>query len=357
MMKKVLFVIPSLSGGGSERVASILANKMSNKDYDVTVICLLKKEHTYFTDEKVNVIFIESDIKSRVKRNVSKFTQFVKALKKIKPDIVVSFTYDCSMITSLATRFIKTKLIISERNDPNNDPSSSALRKVRNLLYKLGDGFVFQTFDARDYYGNKIAKNSVVIGNPLNEKLPQPYEGKRDKRIVCVSRLAPQKNIKLLIDAFKNGIDKLDGYKLELYGDGPLRDEIDQYITDIGLEDRIIMKGYSKNVYADIQTADIFAIPSDYEGLSNSMLEALALGIPVIATNCPIGGAKMFIKSYENGILVEVGDLEGLTKELTNLANHEELKAKLSRESVKIRSILNPDKIVEQWISYINSVE
>lgn len=356
-MKKVVFVIPSLSGGGSERVASILANKMSSKGYNITVICLLKKEQTYYIDKNVNVVFIESYIKNRLKRNAYKFRQFVKTLKTINPDIVVAFTYDCSMITALATRFLKTKLIISERNDPNNDPSSNILRKARNLLYKLGDGFVFQTFDAKNYYGKRICQNSVVIGNPLNEKLPQPYEGTKEKRIVCVSRLAPQKNIKLLIDAFKNGITKLEGYKLELYGDGPLKDEIIKYITEIELEDRIILKGYSKNIYEDIKTADIFVIPSDYEGLSNSMLESLALGIPVIATNCPIGGAKMFIKSYENGILVEVGDLEGLTKKLVELANDENLKRKLSRESVKIRSILNPDKVVEQWMSYINNME
>lgn len=356
-MKKIVFVIPSLSGGGSERVVSVLANKFADIGYNVTVICLLKQEHTYYTNEKVNVIFIQSNTKLRLKRNIEKFIKYVNVLRRINPDVVISFTYDCSMITAIATRFIRTKLIISERNDPNNDPSSEILRKLRNILYKFGDGFVFQTTDAKEYYNKLIRSKSAIIGNPLNENIPSPYRGKRENRIVCVSRLAPQKNIPLLIKSFSKVKDKLSDYIVEIYGDGPSIDEIKKCIKENKLEDKVILKGYSTNVYRDIYNAEIFVIPSNYEGVSNSMLEAMALGIPVIATDCPIGGARTYIKNYHNGILVSVGDVNEMSMALLNLANNNDLKSNISRESIKVKDILNSDFITKQWIEFIDSVE
>lgn len=356
-MKKLVFVVPSLSSGGSERVVSVLANKISDKNYDVTIICLLKDMHTYYTNENVKVIFIKSDIKNRLKRNIYKFKMFVAYLKDINPDVVISFTYDCSMITAVATRFIKTKLIISERNDPNNDPSSKLLRKLRNRIYKLGNGYVFQTKDAQNYYCDKIRKKSIIIGNPLNGNIPEPYKGKRNNRIVCVSRLAPQKNIKLLIDSYKKRIDDLKDYTVEIYGDGPLKHELEEYILFNNLSSKIKLKGYSKNIYKDIYDSSIFVMPSNYEGLSNSMIEAMALGIPVISTDHPIGGAKAYIKNNINGILVEVDNVDEMSEKMVQLAKNKKLCENISKKSIEIREILKTDKIVNKWIAFINKVE
>lgn len=355
-MQNIVFVVPSLSGGGAERVVSVLANKLSERDFKVNVICLLKPEHTYYTSEKVSVFFIHRETKNRLKRNLEKFSDFIRLLKKISPDTIISFTYDCSMITSVANIFINAKLIISERNDPNNDPSRKWLRIIRNFLYNFGDGFVFQTEDAKSYYGKNIQKKSVVIGNPINEKLPLPYEGDREKRIVCVSRLAPQKNIKMLIDAYDIAKKELAEYIVEIYGDGPLKQELLNYIEGKGLSDKIILKGYCTNVYDSILKSSIFVLPSDYEGISNSMLEALALGIPVISTDCPIGGAKMYIKNGKSGILVKVGDVQELSLKIKELAYNEKMRNNFSKESRKIMRVLSADTISREWVDLINKI-
>ncbi|MBY0753934.1 glycosyltransferase [Clostridium sardiniense] len=355
-MKKIVFVVPSLSGGGAERVASVLANRMADKGFLVTIVCLLKDLHTYEINDNVDVIFIKSNQKNRLKRNSEKFKNFRKILKSISPDIVIAFTYDCSIITAIATIFIKTKLIISERNDPNNDPSSKLLQKIRNIIYNLADGYVFQTEDAQRYYNNRIQRKSIIIGNPINDNLPLPYEGEREKRIVCVSRLAPQKNIYLLIDSFKAIENNLSEYKVEIYGDGPLKGELSNYINTLNLQDKVILMGYSSNIYNKIKKADIFVIPSNYEGISNSMLEALGLGIPVIATDCPIGGAKTYIDNGKNGYLVEVDNRDDLANKILKLAQDDILKRSFSKEASKIRNILNSDNIANSWISFIIKV-
>ena len=117
----------------------------------------------------------------------------------------------------------------------------------------------------------------------------------------------------------------------------------------MNLNSRVELKGFSNNIYEEIKKSRLYVISSDYEGLSNSMLEALAIGIPVIATDCPIGGAKEYITDGVNGMLVNCGDIQVLSKKIELLLMNDEMSKKFSTESIKIRKQLNPDRIVNIW--------
>ena len=248
------------------------------------------------------------------------------------------------------------KLIISERNDPYNDPSVKWIRKVRDLLYPVVDGVVYQTPDAAAYFEGFLRKPSAVISNPLKDCLPDSFHGMRDKRIVTAARLAEAKNLPLLINAFNTISRKYGEYRLEIYGEGPDRKKLEKMIYDLELVDKVILKGYTKNLHEEIKTAACFVLASNYEGISNAMLEALGLGVPTICTDCPIGGARMFIENMKNGILVPVGDQKALETAIELVISDSELQEHFSKEAISIREKLSAKNISEQWAEFIKSV-
>ena len=167
-------------------------------------------------------------------------------------------------------------------------------------------------FRQKDLFPTKIQKNSVVIGNPLSEQMPAPYFGERRKEIVNFCRLDAPKNLKLLLDAFSLLVEEYSEYQLKIYGDGPLRDEMQKYIEKLGLENNAFLLPFHENIHEIIKDAAMFVTSSDYEGLSNSLMEAMALGMPVIATDCLGGGAAALIVDGKNGFLVPRGDVQSL---------------------------------------------
>lgn len=220
----------------------------------------------------------------------------------------------------------------------------------------MADGYVFQTEDAANYFSDKIAKPYRIISNPLKSGLPEPYLGERDKKIVCVARLSKEKNIELLINSFSNFVTKDTNYILELYGQGPEEAKIKKLVKKLGLSEKIHFCGFREDVHECIKKATCFVLPSNYEGISNAMIEALAMGIPTICTDSPIGGARMLINNMQNGILVPVNDVDKLTEALFTVCESEEIQKRFSEQSIKIRNMLSIDNIANQWRKFIDLI-
>ena len=214
----------------------------------------------------------------------------------------------------------------------------------------MASKFVFQTEDAMNCFPENIRKKSYVISNPINENLPEPYTGERDKEVIAIGRLVSQKNFPMAINAFEKFYNKNPEYKFTIYGDGPLRESLEKTIKEKELENVINLPGFSKNIIEDIKKAGIYISSSDFEGISNAMLEAMAMGIPTVCTDCPIGGAKMTIKNNENGVLVPVGDEDALYRAMDKVANDSTFAKEISENAIKIREELSIDKILDKWI-------
>ena len=153
----------------------------------------------------------------------------------------------------------------------------------------------------------------------------------------------------MLIDAFKEVSTKYNDYKLYIYGEGPLRKHLEDKIKKYDLENKVFMPGYVDNVNELMNDAKVYISTSNYEGISNSMLEALAMGIPTICTDCPVGGAAMFIKDHKNGILIPVGNKETLVESMEEIIEMKDLENELSKNSVVIKEELNIQKIFKKW--------
>lgn len=358
-MKKIIFVAATLGGGGSERVMLNLANKMYDKGNKVVMLQTSgkgKRNNAYRLHEGIKIEFAVSVHKNKLLRIIDKTKQIRKIFKKYTGYTIISFLPDVNMYSIIASGCLNNKIIVSERNDPNKEPGNPQLRKIRNLLYKFADHIVFQTADAQQYFGNKIQKKSSIIPNPLNlDELPiNAGNIKKRNEAIMVCRVKPQKNIEMLIDAVNEIKEELKGFTFKIYGDGNLyRDKMKDKIREKKLESLIQFMGPTTDVYSKMLESKIYISTSEYEGISNTMLEAMALGVPSIITDCPIGGAKMFIKHNENGILVPVGDYKKLSDEILRLINDEELQKKFSQTSIKIREQLDLNIITNKWLEIV----
>ncbi len=355
---KIAFVTTSLTGGGAERVISVLANQfIKEKNVDeVSIIAVVEDKVSYQIDESINYIANSAVGGNKISRVMQRFHFLKKSIKQTTPDVVISFCTQINIYAILSTLGLDCKLIISERNDPNNDPIQPSVRKLRDIIYRLCKHAVFQTPDAQNYFQHIIKGSTTVIMNPIKENLPSLYEGEREKRIVSAARLSEAKNIPLLIKAFKNLSSKYPDYTVDIYGEGPLRNELEAMIKEENLSEVFHLRGFSENVHEEIRKAACFVLPSNYEGISNSMIEAIGLGIPTVCTDCPIGGARMVIEDNVNGILIPVGDQKALELAIERILNDKEFCEKISHNAIQIKERLSSDTISKAWISFAEEV-
>ena len=348
----ILFVINQIGGGGAERVLINLANNLA-LNHKVSIMYFKETNNKYDLNSNVETIR-NNDLKS----NKLAFIKAIsKSIKKVEPSCIISFEYHMNLKVILASIIsgYKKKLIVSERNDPVKKGGSFPIKQVRDLLYKRVDFLVCQTQDAYDYFCGIKKRNKVIIENPLSPLLPQPWQGNRRNRIVNFCRLEPQKNIPLLIKAFKTFAQKHADYRLEIYGDGSLRAELEQLLEVYELKEKVILHHFSENIYEDIKDAAMYVSSSDYEGLSNSMLEAMALGIPAICTDCPCGGARMVISNGESGLLVPVNDAEAMAIAMSRVADDHQFALDISQKEILVREHYSIPKIMEKWMNIIEN--
>lgn len=357
-MRTICFIIDELSNGGSERVVSILSNNLNARGYKVSIVTLRGNKNDYYINNNIKIIPFNKNNKSKIKISTlySTVSFLRKTIKNINPDVIISFDSYNNILSVLSNFLNHSKLVLAERNDPNQYPNKQPIRKLRNLLYNFPDKVIFQTYDAMKYFNRRVQDKGAVIPNPITNNLPYWKEGLSEKTIISASRLSRQKNLYMMIDAFEVVLKKHPDYQLKIFGRGPLEEEIREYICNKGLSNSIKLMGFSNKIHSEIAKSSIFVLTSDYEGISNSMIEALGIGIPVISTDSPIGGARMFIKNNKNGILIKVGDKRALINSIEKILSDEKLAISLSRNATGIRNSLNESRITEEWIKVIEDI-
>lgn len=297
---KILFTTGCMNEGGAERVVANLANAFA-KDNEVSIVITINDTSKYELNSDILFYSLDEDKvpKNIVLKNVKRMKKFKKIIKCFKPDIIVSFLPEPSYRALLLSFFNKIPVIVSVRNDPKVEYKSLKDKILMRLLYPLASGFVFQTKEAQEYFGSKIQSKSIVIPNPVDKRfLEKNCEGQRSNTIVTVGRLEEQKNHELLINAFSKITNEIPEYKLIIYGEGSLRERLEQQIKNLKLEEKVLLPGVEKNIEEKIYNARLFVLSSNYEGMPNALMEAMALGIPSISTDCPCGRTKRINKRW-----------------------------------------------------------
>lgn len=347
---KLTFVTSTLHAGGSERVMSLLANTFAQKGYEVEIICINKHLVFYPIDEKVKVWFAEDEVKSL--SILKKMMWLRKHINSEKPDVVIAFMLEVYCVTLASLIGVSVPVISSERIDPHFFGRAKGL--LRWLLLRRTTHLVVQTVRIKDFYSAKLQSRTTIIPNPVTDKVFSLTPTLKQKRIIAVGRLAYQKNYPMMFRAFAKVHHDFPDWQLVVYGNGPQKEEIRGVIERLGMEGHIILAGKSDHVVEEMNKSSLFVMSSDYEGMSNALLEAVCVGLPVISTD--VSGAKDLITDGVNGYIVPVGNERALTLALSSMLSSPEKMDEMGRQSKALAPRFREEQIVGQWEELIKSV-
>ena len=349
--------------GGAHKVSVMLANDLAQKGYDVTFTVSQEDRVDYPIDPSIRIFHLTGRFRAskfRPLNLIKKMFAFRRLCKEEKIDVVVGFTSNMAIYTVFAALLSRRKALISERTDPHLEPRRKLLRGLRNLTFCFADRVVFQTPGARDYYPRVVRNKGEIIPNPISDQLPTRYTGERERRIVNYCRIAPQKNLRVLLDAFALFFQSHPDHVLEIYGDAregdTYKESLIAYAKTLPCSERIYFYPACTDVHQKAVRAGVFASSSDYEGISNSMLEALAMGMPVVVTDCANGGERMCIEDGKSGLIVPCRDPQAMATAMSRLVDDQQLAVSMSQQAALIRERFSMEKIFAAWEAIVEKL-
>lgn len=363
-MRKIAFHLNCLEQGGAERVVTNLANQFVERGYQVVLATEWYGENEFQIDSRVKRVHVGLREGDEKKNHLHQILLRVKYLKKFikeeKPDILIPFARKALYRGLMAAYFIKIPVLISIRTDPAGHYEELSDKIQIPILFPRVDGCVFQTEGQREFFAPRLQRNSRIILNPINPKyIGVERPAKRSKSVVQSGRLVDFKNQPMLIRAFIKVHEKHPDYDLKIYGgdsfDGT-KEILEELILQNQAQDYIHLMGASDSLEKDLADAALFAFTSDWEGLPNALMEAMALGLPIVATDCPCGGPRTIMTNEVDGLLIPIKDEQALADGINRLIEDPALAERLGKEAGKIANRANGEVVFEQWRDYIEEL-
>ena len=359
--KHLAFYIGSLHKGGAERVFVNLAEYFRQEGYRVTMVTQYRKEEEYVLSSGIARVISEISSNEISGSRVLNFCRRVKKLhliwKKYKPDLVLSCIGKNNFMTVVTTMGTKTRPVVSVVGEAAEEYPNRLMCILANLLFPYAAGVILQTERSRTFFSKRVGKRAVILPNSLNPDFIRPrYEGERNPEIVSVGRMDANKNQEMMIRAFAALQDKYPEYKLVIYGEGELHSYLKNLADELDGRERVELPGVIPNVAQKIEKASLFLLTSYSEGVSNALIEALATGLPVIATDVPSGGTVELMTDGVNGLIIPTGDQKALEAAMDRLLGDPVYAQKLGREAAKIQERLAPDRVNYLWREYFDAI-
>lgn len=342
--------------GGAQRVMNNIADYYIENGIRVVLVNDIipdKKFPEYPINEQVERIFLDEGKPNHSIKNIFRIRKLRKIIKQRKPDAVLSFLGPPNIRMLVSSIGLDVRRYVSVRNDPNREYGTGIRKIIAKVIFELADGCVFQTNEAAAYFSKRVQNKSKVIFNPVNDKFYNVSWTGKNKEIAIVGRLQPQKNPLLALDAFRKITNDFSDYKLVFYGDDGLKDVINAKCKEYEIENQVIIAGRVSDIENKLASSSIYILSSDYEGMPNALLEAMAVGVPAIATDCPCGGPKTIIKNNNQGVLVPVGDADKMSTAIRSLLTNSELMNIMSQAEKERAKDFRKDIIMQQWEQFI----
>lgn len=355
--KQIVLLIPSLLGGGAERVMIALANDLNEKGYLVNLVSINSEIPSYPIEKGVitiNLVKRESNsIIYRLYYIVQIVYKLVRLLRNTKPICMISFITSANIFTGIACWITNTSYIVSERTSPNrsSDKINIIQKWIASQVYKRAKAVVVGSLGGeRCLLENKnfgILHNIHKIPNSVPEFGALSKQAVHHKKFVLgVGRLSFVKGFDILINAFSTAaVEDLD---LLIVGEGEERENLNNLIHKLGLNNRVHLIGAKTNVQDYYSQAEIFVLPSRNEGYPNALVEAMNFGCPSIAANCEFGPSEI-INDGISGLLVEPEDYKAMATMILMLHQTPDLREKLSLQASTIRSTNDANTIFKKW--------
>ena len=351
--EKIVIITRNMVGDGAERVIAQLSNYFAAQKKQCSIITLNDDEVFYKLDPSIAVLPVGQKHENKLLDKFLRYRQVRKMVLEQKPDLVLSMPEEIGIYVLLALLGTKIPTYVSERNNPWVMPDVKVTRILRTLMYPFAKGIIFQTEMAKSFFPDSIQKKGVVLKNPVDaQRIPAQYRGEREKVVVAAGRLSEQKNMPLLIRSFARFSPNHPEFKLRIFGEGELREELTALAESLKVADKVELPGRSTALLEKMNSAAMFVLSSDYEGMPNVLLEAMCMGMPSISTDCPSGGPKELIKDGVNGLLIPVGDVDALHQAMEKMADSG-FAAQMAEAAYRIRAELTSPEIFVSWYRYL----
>ena len=356
-----MFVIPTLTTGGAERVVSVLATALTECGQSVCIAKYYSTENEYPTGDLVTQINMFGEGRT-IYEKTSYFRKVEKLRKTImdyKPDYVIPFMFQVAQCVDLAIKGLNVTVFQSMRIDPAISPKSRIQRLLRDhLVYKSKCTFV-QNEKQRQYFRSNARERIHVLFNPVSDELFNitPRFENEIYTISSAGRLEKQKNFMLLIDAFEEAFLENENVILQIYGEGSEKNKLEDYIATKKSAQRIRLMGRTNDIAHVYEHSDLFVLSSDFEGMPNALIEAMACGLPCVSTDCPTGPSDL-IEDKKSGTLVPVGDVKQMAKALQEMFIRREKgwqMGEIARETVMRKC--KAENIARQMIELCESIK
>jgi GalNAc-alpha-(1->4)-GalNAc-alpha-(1->3)-diNAcBac-PP-undecaprenol alpha-1,4-N-acetyl-D-galactosaminyltransferase len=356
---KMTLVISSLNAGGAERVMTTLANAWAAAGDDVSLITFETPHYQPFYALSASVKLHNLDLLNRSVCNplvkiwklLRRFWVLRQAFKSEKPDCIISFIDTVNIVTILTTVGLNIPVIISERVDPQYHSIGVFKNFLRKITYPFADHIVVQTKQIQHYFPKKLHSRISIVSNPVSEPpgdLSQTTIDFEQKKIIAIGRLEPQKGFDLLLQAFAVLHHEYPEWTLVIWGEGADRIALEALRDCLGLKTHVQFPGLTNNVYQVLSAGSLFVLSSRYEGFPNSLCEAMATGLPVVAFDCGSGPVDI-IRHEIDGLLVPAQNINALADAMSQLVQSIELRKQYGNRAKEIVDRFSLKKVLEQW--------
>ncbi len=353
-LDKIVFVNSSLGVGGAERVLTTLANAWVEKGREVSIIVLSPSAPVYPIDERIKVqaLYLSKPswhILHGLWMNLRRALTLRRAIVAENAETVLAFGTETNVVTIMATIGLRCRVVVSERCDPAFYPESKVWRGFRRVMYPMADAIVAQTSRAaaslRPWLGDMVG----VIPNPVTPPCPiSKVQDVHSPFILAAGRLVHQKGFDLLVEAFAHLARDFPRRRLVILGEGEEREPLLAQARALGVSDKLFLPGVVEAPGDYMAQADLFVLPSRFEGFPNVLGEAMASGLPVIAADCPSGPAEI-VRNGHDGLLVPPEDVDSLTTAMRQFAEDRGLCQRLGGNARAITERFSLDRVVTAW--------
>jgi len=360
--KKVLFLVPSFAAGvgGAERVITILLCQLDHSRFECH-LALVGEGKAFLEDipREVTVHHL------RVSRMRYCAPAIVKLSRQVKPDTILSTVIFLNAMLMLARPLLagRPKILLREASLPSAFLTQVArnpriLKWMYRRLYPKADQIICLCDAAIDdmveHLG--ISRDKLVrIYNPIDvemvrrlaEDAESPYTGP-GPHVMAMGRLQREKAYDVLLWAFSRVLKTFPQAQLAILGEGPLETELKKQAVELGIDHAVALPGFQKNPWPYVKHADLFVLASRFEGLPNALLEALALGVPVVATDCP-GGVREIQRSAREIVLVPTEDDVALAAAIVAALSKPKSERLSSRQAAESLSDFDLQNVVREY--------
>ena len=356
---KVCFLVSNLVSGGVERTVVYVSGYFAHHGIDTTILSI-SDEIFYDTDPDVKLVKL--GIPRSYQNPVQKYVRIFKRMTKVKKNILREKFDVVFCMAPEVSRYVlpfyqkgKFKLVSSERNNPLYDNSRN--REIKKKLFERCDGIIFQTKRAMECFPPEIQKKGVVIPNAVGNELAYTLSAPAEKKnkFSAIGRLTKQKDYPTMLRAFARFCEKHPGYELEIFGVGEDKEALEHLAQELGIREQVVFRGVSQKALAEIADAKAFLLSSIYEGIPNVLLEAMAIGMPCISTDCPFGPAEI-IENEKSGLLVPVGDETAFADAMCRMVEDPAFAAQCGENAREIKNTYSIESISARYAEYVKTI-